>query len=191
MTRSPTAAQNPRARASDWRTASRASKQGASSDRPTEGCLTRLGQTASAASSSKRGRNSTRGCGHAHRRSAPSRPRVVAEPGANRGPGCRHLCIHPAAPRFARRHPRSGQALRPGPRPSRARSIGDILSGIRGCWLVWREYSWGTIASSPQDADADDDPEDEDALAEELAAMQETFLAAVRAHMIANDDLTR
>lgn len=67
----------------------------------------------------------------------------------------------------------------------------DLLSGIRGCWLVWREYSWGTIESIPQDADADDDPEDEDALDDEVAAMQETFHGAVRTHMIANDDLTR
>lgn len=67
----------------------------------------------------------------------------------------------------------------------------DLLSGIRGCWLVWREYSWGTVDSIPQDADADDDPEDEDSLDDELATMQEAFLPAVRAHMIANDDLTR
>lgn len=62
----------------------------------------------------------------------------------------------------------------------------DLLSGIHGCWLVWREYSWDTIDSSRQVV-----ADDEDALDEEVAEMQERFLAAVRAQMIANDDLAR
>lgn len=100
---------------------------------------------------------------------------------------------------FALQHPDSREAIldqaklcvldpaRPAPD-----LLEDLLSGIHGCWLVWREYSWDTTAAVHRDTDLDDDPEDdEDAFQEELVAMQETFVSAVRAHMSANDDHAR